>query len=305
MKEAINDYEIFPAIQKLFSGVIPELCDDFFKQYNQVPFAFLEDDTGIVFHWNTDKKVIEFSSKSLRVVWLFTIAIWQVYNEEAQNCLNIKGINQTIKTFVDDCYVSAMELLQAPSEDQFKWPKNILHPEDVVIKNKDLNEDEEACFKLACFALSFIFLHEYNHAINNHSAITGRYAVNEEFESDEFAINMLIDGVKKYSEQTGQNLYKLYLLRFLGIFFGLVFLYKHEQIYGNNEESHPLVKKRMEQLISKILRVELNGKYIFEDNDEIFSIIYLILKSEVNLVNLDLNNNNTAKDIVVEIIRNL
>lgn len=161
------------------------------------------------------------------------------------------------------------------------------------------------CFKLACFALSFIFLHEYNHAISNHSSITGYYALNEELESDRFAFDILLDGVEKYSKQTGQNLYSLYLLRFLGIFFSLIFLYKHEQVYNNNRGSHPLVKKRMLNLITKMLYIKSNGEYIFKDNDECFAILFLILKSEVDFQHLNLNTNNTAKDIIIEMITHL
>ena len=305
MKKAINNDEILPTIQKLFSGVIPEQYNEFFKQYDHIKFDFLEDDTGIAFHWNVENKVIEFSSKSLRVVWLFTLAIWKVYSKEAQNCLDTNSIDNNLKMSVADCYNLAIELLRASSEDQFEWPKDILHPEDVVLKNKNLNSEEEICFKLACFSLSFILLHEYNHAIKNHSSITGCYALDEEFESDKFATDILIDGVEKYSEKTGQDLYKLYLLRFLGIFFSLVFLYKHEQLYVNNSGTHPLVKKRMERFIDKMLYVKSNDKYIFNDDDKFFSILFLILKSEVNLSDLNLEQNNTAKDIVIETIKHL
>ncbi len=305
MKKVINNDEILPVIQNLLSGVIPEQYDEFFKQYGHIKFAFLEDNTGIVFRWNVENKVIEFSSKSLRVVWLFTIAIWKVYSKEAQNCLDTNSVDNNLKMSVADSYNLAIKLLKAPSEDEFEWPKDILHPNDVVLKNKNLNPEEEICFKLACFSLSFILLHEYNHAINNHSSITGCYALDEEFESDKFAIDTLIDRVKNFSEKTGQDLYKLYLLRFLGIFFSLVFLYKHEQLYGNNGETHPLVKKRMELFMNKMLYIKSNDEYIFNDDDKFFSILFLILKSEVNLSDLNLEQNNTAKDIVIELIKHL
>lgn len=304
MREAINNNEILPAIKNLFSGVIPEVSDSFFKKYKYIPFAFLEDDKGIVFRWNTKNEVIEFSAKSLRVVWLFTVAIWQVYNAEARDCLEKNNIYNN-REFINDCYSSAMKFMEADSEDQFEWPTEVLNPYDVVLGNKNLNEEEIACYKLACFSLSFIFLHEYNHAIKKHSAITGCYAINEELESDQFAINTLIDDIKEYSKQTGEDITKIYLLRFLGIFFSLIFLYKHEQYYGNNEASHPLVKKRMEQIINKMLGVKKEGNYIFEDNDKIFCVLFLILKSEVDLNNLSLGKDMTAKDIVIETIKNL
>lgn len=244
-------------VTKLFLAVMPEQKENIiailkneFIEFNHVQ-QISDAEIGALF------SRITYSDKHLLCYWVGSFIAWEAYSCLQQNSVifnQSSKFNHLIDLFrqiKNSDNLHEIVFSQIPS------------PEDYLNNNCDI--EERAVAELACFALSWSFLHEVKHAIypkETESKTSNELRKIEEFECDLFATNILLENVKEYSKKNNEKLELVLKKRRLGVLFGLFTIVLISENNWEEGEFHPSVKDRLDAIEKNLNFEELNEEMV-------------------------------------------
>lgn len=115
----------------------------------------------------------------------------------------------------DSRMVAVKALGSAPTLDDFEWPSEVPYPKEGIVFR---NIEDKAAYDLICMAGAYVFLHEIRHAQLEQCADRPANVLDEEVESDRYALDMMIGHVSEYSRSSGHRAEMVLAKRLLGAF---------------------------------------------------------------------------------------
>ncbi|MBP9233237.1 MAG: hypothetical protein KBF30_01095 [Hyphomonadaceae bacterium] len=210
--------------------------------------------------------LVVFTPRTMRQIWLIGFMAWQCMHEQSGFIVGFLIQGRPYDLAAPDAGDAGAEaagrivrlgaalrtLREAQDERESDWPSDVPVP---PIPPAELDEEDQAAYELACFALSFVMLHESWHAL---ARIAGHdYAGREEeLACDSYAAHLLLDRVGDYAKSkayTPDQTESVSAKRAIGVFLGLVLMLESTEI-GLREptEDHPAWTERMRAILAII-----------------------------------------------------
>lgn len=210
--------------------------------------------------------LVVFTPRTMRQIWLIGFMAWQCMHEQSGFIVGFLMQGRPYDLSAPDVGDAGAEaaarivrlgatlrtLREAQDEREHDWPTDVPTP---PIPPAELAEEDQAAYELACFALSFVMLHESWHALER---IAGRdYAGrDEELACDSYAAHLLLDRVSEYATSkayTPAQTESVSAKRAIGVFLGLVLMLESTEI-GLREptEDHPAWTARVRAILAII-----------------------------------------------------
>lgn len=259
------------ALWLLLGGVIPEKAGELKELLDKYSHQFsrCEDKPGFVMNAGP-YGLLYFTHRTMWQMWLLGFAAHQALHVYGGLVLYLLATKQkfTAKILNDipdqreetkkyNRLVDAVyKLGNIPRLDDFVWPAEIPTPEDGTPKNVELAATRD----LILMAGAYVFLHEIKHILfAGGEGNRPEQAIQEEIECDQFARNLMIGELRKYTEKTGESIEKVRDKRatsmILAAFFMLVITPKEA---WNGTQTHPSIEDRVTVIVED-LEIPENG----------------------------------------------
>lgn len=254
-----NETDATDLTKALFLGTTPERPEDVAKLLETTQYEFASDRPALHLEAAAffGQGLVVLTPRTMQQIWLIAYLSWHTVQEQSGFVIvslvkkrpydvreYIKGDRFT--AYVDRLNQSLAELRNADAGNN-PWPSDVpqLDPELSQLRTKE----ERVIYELACFACSFLLLHETCHA-QKRVREEPQGGIAEEIECDRFAIDFLLAGCDKYAEQNNHSPVEVRRKRAMGLFLGLaVILESTEQGLWSPSESHPSSYDRIKQFV--------------------------------------------------------
>jgi len=255
----IDSYEV----KKLFEGVIPERVEEVYSlmEKHGIEFRLLDDDEGCKIQ--AAFNAIQYTKRAMHQVWLFGIAGMQSLHCYASHLHIIQSLGLNLSPHdlesipgqaeenakFSNLLEHLKQLKTAYSIHDFMWPEEVPNPDD----GKPLGIEPSVVYDLTCMATSYIFLHEMKHALIYAESDESHTAIDEEYECDKFAKQIMLSEVDRYALMSGYPADKVRTKRSMGIALASAFILAttaRENIGGSN--THPSVHGRWLETLQSI-----------------------------------------------------
>jgi hypothetical protein len=267
------------AVKRVILASAPEKEQDLQNIWDEysIAFSLASDQRGFFFESGAFGMVL-FTSRSMSYMWLLGFAA-----QEALKDYCGVTIGSVIYGRFDPAYfdyvpeskfgdlislISSISIIE--SEDNFLWPEGIPHPK--FGKPKDLSGS--MVFDLLCMSAAYSFLHEVEHV---RIAQDGRKLTPhaEELRCDEFAREMLLNGIAEYSKTSGYQEETVTTKRAISISLASFFLLAitPEDAWGGTR-SHPPIADRINALTNSLL---------LPDNDHFWTYLSCLLIAQLHI----------------------
>jgi hypothetical protein len=273
------------AVRALFMGTAPERPDGIAELLETTQYEVAHDRPAL--HLETTaffgKGLVVLTDRTMQQIWLVAYLSWRALPEQSgfvivslateipyNACLNSK--NDQHLALVDRLGQALAELRTADAGNN-PWPPDVprLDPQLSQLRDKQ----DRATYDLACFAASFVLLHETCHA-QKRARGEAYGGIAEEIECDEYAIDFLLAGCSKYAEKNNYEPPQVYRKRSMGIFLGLAVAFEStERGLWLPSETHPSAHERIKQF------VDIVDPNIPEPNDDFWIFACCVLLSMV------------------------
>lgn len=255
--------------RNLFLDTAPERGAELETVLEQIDFRLAADRPA--FHLEATaimgRGLVVFTPRTMRQIWLIGFMAWQCMHEQSGFIVGFLLQGRAYDLSAPDVGDAGIEaaarivrlgvalrtLREAEDERESDWPSDV--PKPPVPPAELDGEEDQAAYELACFALSFVMLHESWHALER---IAGRdYAGrDEEFACDSYAAHMLLDRVEEYATSrayTPAQTESVSSKRAIGVFLGLVLMLESTEIgLRAPTENHPAWTARMRAVLTII-----------------------------------------------------
>jgi len=302
--------EAISIVRKLFDEVVPERASEIEAIVRQCDpqFRLIADREG----FNLDAggfSVIQYTSRSIRQMWLFGYAGMQALHCYSSLILLLKSSNENLdidevnkipdqaaedekfKIIVD----AVKDLNSVFHEDDFTWPKNIHEPEN----GKPEDTECAAVFDLTCMATAYVFLHELKHVIFSSEGDAPKDLKDEEYRCDSFAKEMMVSKIRQYAESSGYPEDEVRMKRMMGIALASVFiLFATGKNRFAGSDSHPPVHGRWLETIKDVTLPDDDWFWLYFSSLSLALLKYYSIKISPKTVK---NYKSLCLDLIVDL----
>ncbi|EIY1064853.1 phage exclusion protein [Escherichia coli] len=302
--------EAISFVRKLFDEVVPERASEIeaiTRQYDP-QFRLIADREG----FNLDAggfSVIQYTSRSIRQMWLFGYAGMQALHCYSSLILWLKSLNENLdidevnkipdqaaedekfKIIVD----AVKDLNSVFHEDDFTWPPDIPEPED----GKPEDTEHAAVFDLTCMATAYVFLHELKHVIFSLEGDAPKDPKDEEYRCDSFAKEMMVSEIRQYAESSGYSEDEVRMKRMMGIALASAFiLFATGKKRFAGSDSHPAVHGRWLETIKDVTLPDDDSFWLYFSSLSLALLKYYSIKISPKTVK---NYKSLCLDLIVDL----
>lgn len=288
-------------IRNLFTDAIPERPAEVEALLSQIDYRMAMDRPA--FHLEATaimgRGLVVFTPRTMRQIWLIGYMAWQCVREQSGfiagflaqgrpydlSAPDVGDAGVQVAARIDRLGAALRTLRDAQAEQDAEWPADVPIPPEPPAEFADI--EDQAAYELACFALSFVMLHESWHALERIAGrdYTGR---DEERACDSYAAHLLVDQVHDYAtsksydpDQTQSVIAK----RAIGVFLGLVIILESTEI-GLREptENYPAWTERARAMLAIV------EPFLTDENDNFWVFSTSVLLSRLRRDGIDVGS---------------
>jgi hypothetical protein len=266
-KKGLPMTEANSQVRELFMGAMPERLAELDVVLEQISFQTASDRPA--FHLEAiavaGHGLVVFTPRTLEQVWLIAYMAWQCMHEQSGFVVgfldqgrpydltapDVGDAGQRARARVSELGEALRRLRDAETE-QAEWPADVPIPNPTAVFE---DTEDQAAFELACFALTFVLLHECYHALQRIAGVDYQGSV-EELACDAYAAHFIIDHAHQYSVGMGYDKHQQQTVldkRAIGTFLGLVLMLETTEIgLRTPTETHPAWIERVRAITAII-----------------------------------------------------
>jgi hypothetical protein len=269
-------------VANLLVGACPERKDEFAKFWEQFQPRFVLKQDGVGSALSACGSKVSWMHKTFAHDWVVAFAGFKAQIAYAPHVLlaKLNGGEISARALCDDDGLSdaeaaldellyfAKSILVVDDLDELIWPLGLPSP---GMRGDQLhNNEEQACFDIACLATAASFLHELRHVQFAADGDAPIAIADEERACDDYSRTMLLEKIEVYCSGTGEATNRVASKRVIGLATAALTIAQAEahSMASAIQSTHPPISERFLHLV---LQAEV------EDNEDCWSYVACLL----------------------------